>query len=175
MANKEVKPDLIPSTTLPTTFLAAPLSNPPTYQRISFKPTLPRYDGCYAALAHNVLSPAECIQLLNAASAATNANWERATINDGQNLILDEEIRKCDRIIWDNQEVMSRIWNRCAGVFAPEIGLLDGTKREQRRWAAQTGRKWRFTRPNERMRILRYGTGEYFARESDSLEDAVLM
>jgi 2OG-Fe(II) oxygenase superfamily len=140
---------------------------PPTLSRIAFDPTIPRYKDCYAVIAHNVLTASECTALLSAAAAT--AGWERATVNAYGRLVLDEQIRSCDRIIWDDQQVISRVWDRCKALILPDIGVLDGDNPSHRQWGAIRRQKWRLTRPNERMRILKYGPGEFFAPHMDGV------
>jgi hypothetical protein len=76
---------------------------------------------------------------------------------------MSTDTRNCGRIIWDSREVVAKIWARCEP-HVPEIQKLDG-------WASVTGygpakRKevWELSRLNERMRFLKYTSGEYFKR-----------
>jgi len=163
--------DTIPGTILPSTFLQTALPTPPILEHIDFSTSIPNYEGCYAALAHNVLTPEECKQLLAAAAASSDkgSGWERATINSYGKLVLDESVRSCDRIIWDNQEVISRVWKRCEALFLPDIQVINGNNPLHIGWGARRGVNLRFTRPNERMRYLRYGPGEYFAPHMDGV------
>jgi hypothetical protein len=81
-----------------------------------------------------------------------------------------EDVRKCGRIIWDSQDIVTRIWERVKGLV-PELTvianqpLVTGTGPSKRREV------WRYTRCNERMRLLKYTAGEYFKRESSSKEN----
>jgi hypothetical protein len=54
-------------------------------------------------------------------------------------------------------------------LFLPEIGVISGITDLGADAGVAQGQKWKMTRPNERMRILRYGTGEYFARKLESV------
>lgn len=72
-----------------------------------------------------------------------------------------EDTRKCGRIIWDDRDVVGKIWTRVADSVQDIHQLND--------WADVTGvgpakRKetWKATRLNERMRFLKYIGGEYF-------------
>ena len=72
-----------------------------------------------------------------------------------------EDTRKCGRIIWDDRDIVAKIWARVAD-SVPDIHRLQN-------WADVTGtgpakRKetWKMTRLNERMRFLKYVGGEYF-------------
>jgi len=144
---------------LPAEWLADPAPNP-KLRRLDFKKLgFPEYDGFYAVIIDNVLSQHECDQFVAAAEQV--GEWERAMINiGGGRQALEEDVRKCGRIIWDNQEVMNRVWARVKPLV-PELEVLDG-------WSTVTGRrrgKDVFTRFNERMRFLKYGPGGYFKRD----------
>jgi len=137
-----------------------------TLQRIDFsKSSIPNYKDLYAIILDNVLSPAECKALVAAARTQANGEWERAMVNiGGGRQALYTDTRNCDRIIWDNEDIMAGLWARCAD-HVPELKELNN-------WEDVTGpgpwkRKetWRMTRLNERMRFLKYGKGEYFRRE----------
>jgi hypothetical protein len=69
-----------------------------------------------------------------------------------------------DRIIWDQPEIVERIWDRCllAKGIEEELGRIEKQPGVQGHMAAERGDKWRMVRVNERMRFLRYGAGNYF-------------
>lgn len=71
------------------------------------------------------------------------------------------------RIIWDNPELVERIWNRCimADGINEDLGRIEGSGLLDRRAVAR-GEKWQFSRLNERMRFLKYGAGQYFKSAS---------
>jgi hypothetical protein len=71
--------------------------------------------------------------------------------------------RESDRIIWDQQTIVDRLWERCAqaeglrellAVIPPDPYMRGG--------------KWKFSRFNERMRYLKYTPGQYFKRKPTS-------
>jgi len=62
------------------------------------------------------------------------------------------------RIIWDNPELVERIWDRCI--------LANGIKEELGRIEGRRAVEWEFSRLNERMRFLKYGAGQYFKSSS---------
>lgn len=147
---------------LPEGFLAGPA---PALQRstIDFaKAGLHEYDGQWAVMLDGVLSEEECNQLVEAAEATTNGTWERAMVNVGGGMqALYEDTRKCGRIIWDDKDIMAKLWARIEG-SVPEIHRLE-------KWADVTGNGpakrnevWKATRLNERARYLKYVGGEYF-------------
>lgn len=162
---------------LPETFLiptTPPASNPPiTLHPIDFAASpLPEYSDCTALILDNVLTPHECATLLDltATSASTSGGWRPAMVNAGQNLeILDTSYRNSDRIIWDNVDLVDRIWKRCLRAEGLEryLGFVEGNPSIQGKRGAGCGEKWRFTRLNERMRFLRYGEGQFFQPHCD--------
>jgi hypothetical protein len=150
-------PAVIPDS-LPKDFLSGP-ARAPVLHKIQFEKTpLKEYEGLYAVVIDGVMTAEECTQLLSAAEK--ESNWEAALVNIGggrQKLMND--IRKCGRIMWDNQEILDRIWSRIAPML-PELQKING-------WEAATinpKAAIEFTRLNERMRILKYGPGDYFKR-----------
>lgn len=177
---------------LPPTFLTTP---PPDARPITCTPIpwpttpLPEYTNLYATVLDHVLSPSECATLLSLAEASVPAAgqpggelrggadepWGPALVNVGGGFeVLQEGYRNGERIVWDCQEVVDRVWKRCvegggeglrgrfAEVRAGERDLV-GAVREGSRWE---GGRWVFLRVNERMRFLRYGKGGFFRRES---------
>ena len=81
-------------------------------------------------------------------------------VGAGQQRMI-EDTRNCGRIIWDDRDVVGKIWTRVAD-SVQDIHQLNN-------WADVTGagpakRKetWKATRLNERMRFLKYVGGEYF-------------
>ena len=124
---------------------------------------LPEYRGRYATVLDNVFTKAECDILVRAAEAQSDGTWEQATINIGGNeqaLITDS--RDCDRIIWDDADVVERIWSRIMD-FVPEIKYLKDMALVTGN-SVPRGETWEATRLNERMRFLKYGQGQYFRR-----------
>ena len=151
--------------TIPHGFLSGP---GPKVQKddVDFRYTeLPEYEGRYAVVLDNVLTKHECDTLVQAAEAQSNGTWEQAMINIGggaQALMTDS--RDCGRIIWDDTDVVGRIWSRVKG-SVPEIEYLKGKGRVTGNASVLLGETWKMTRLNERMRFLRYGKGQYFKRE----------
>jgi hypothetical protein len=147
---------------LPTGFLEGPAPNLKRSNVNFTKGGLPEYEGLWAVVLDGVMTEEECDQLVAAAEATTDGKWERALINIGGGMqAMYEDTRKCGRIIWDDRDVMAKLWARIEGAV-PEIHRLEN-------WAAVTGngpaiRKevWKVTRLNERQRFLKYVGGEYF-------------
>jgi len=141
-------------------------------ERVDFATsTLPEYASCYATVLDNVLSAAECAELLRlAVLSSPTGSWAPALLNVGVGVeMLETEVRHCDRIIWDEQEVVKRIWDRCllAQGIREELGRIEKQPSIQSQRAADRGEKWRMVRVNERMRFLKYGAGNYFKSHCD--------
>ena len=159
-------PTLASPTLLPPNFLSAP-GPPVSVQRIDFsKTSLPEYHDLYAVILDNVLTASECQLLVRAAEQSTKHGWEPAMVNVGmgmQKLILDS--RNCGRIIWDDREVVGKIWDRCKE-HVPEIETLNDMPHVTGNGPVKRREVLRLSRLNERMRFLKYGSGQYFRRES---------
>lgn len=163
--------------TIPKGFLAGPAENI-TVDNIDFTKTkLPECKGLYACVLDNVLSPAECTELLKLAEASTNAPagskvndiWERAMVNigGGEQMLLTDT-RNCGRVIWDSREVVDLVFRRVAHI--PEVQKilrLEAVPKVFGNGPSRRGEVWKFSRCNERMRFLRYEGGEYFRPHCD--------
>ena len=126
---------------------------------------LPEYKGHYAAILDNVFTKDECDTLVRAAEARSNGAWEPAMINiGGGEQILMTDTRDCGRIIWDDVDLVERIWSRIED-SVPEIARLKDMPLVTGKWPVLRGETWKMTRLNERMRFLKYGPGQYFGRE----------
>ena len=157
------------TTLLPTDFLQ---SSSPSIKatRVDFeKANLPMYKGLYAVILDDVLTPSECETLTAAAEASTSKGWERAMVNiGGGHQALYEDTRNCGRIIWDSRDVVVRIWKRIEHLpEVQEITRLEKVPRIFGNGPAKWDEVWNFTRPNERMRFLKYTGGEYFRPHED--------
>ncbi|KAG8168823.1 hypothetical protein KVR01_001572 [Diaporthe batatas] len=181
---------------IPDDFLSL-TAPPPDAQPVTIKPVdwaasaLPEYDGLYAVVLENVLSPSECETLIKLAELSSvdvpatyptgdveKNPWKPAMVNAGSGFeVLDTSYRNSDRIVWDQQEVVDRIWRRClqgeAGeVLRKKMDVLDGDEKvgacrlRGRNWIVERQR-WEFRRLNQRMRFLKYGPGQYFRPHCD--------
>ena len=74
---------------------------------------------------------------------------------------LYEDTRKCGRIIWDNREIVAKIWSRVADSVS-DIHELRNQPYITGTGPAKRGETWKVTGLNERMRFLKYVGGEYF-------------
>jgi hypothetical protein len=161
---------------LPKNFLikTPPDAKPILTYHVDFDETpLPEYRGMYAVVLDNVVSPSECAQLLKYAEQSAGAGdegvendgWKPALVNAGPGReVLMTDYRNSDRIIWDDQEVMNRLWQRClmGDGIKEELARIEDQPLLQGSRAVKSGEKWHVTRLNERMRFLRYGKGQYF-------------
>jgi hypothetical protein len=150
-------------------FLALPAADI-TVKRIDWSQTpLPKYEGFYAVILDNVLTPAECDEMRRYAEASHPDGWERAMVNigGGKQRLMTEE-RHCGRIIWDSQDVAERVWKRIEHIpEVQEIVRLEDRPKVFGNGPVKRGEVWRFSRPNERMRFLKYVGGEYFRAHED--------
>ena len=127
----------------------------------------PDNHGCYAVIIDDAFTKLECEQLLLAAEAHNNGLWEQAMVNVGnyqQELMTD--IRDCGRIIWDDHEIVAKLWSRIKHLV-PEIELVKGKPKITGPGPAKRKETMIATRLNERMRFLKYGPGQYFRPHFD--------
>ncbi|KAK8073543.1 oxidoreductase domain-containing protein [Apiospora phragmitis] len=151
-----------------------------SYKVINFKETdLPQYEPCYAAVLDNVLTPAECDTLLRLAESSVRdedmgedgSPWRPALVNAGGGReVLETSYRNSDRIIWDCQDVVDRLWARIAQVPGVMDKLGSVTGEELLGVTAKPDKPstwWDFHGVNRRMRYLKYGGGQFFAPHCD--------
>jgi len=86
--------------------------------------------------------------------------------------------RNGDRLIWDNQEIVDRLWKRCLHVpgLAERMGRVDepmivGEGKYER--PVVRGAWFRFVKLNQRMRFLKYSGGEFFRRKNPFHEEVI--
>jgi hypothetical protein len=75
-----------------------------------------------------------------------------------------EDTRKCGRIIFDSQEIVDKIWDRVKD-FVPELHKIQAAPMVTGSGPSMRRETWALTRLNERMRFLKYTSGEYFKRK----------
>ncbi|KAF2268267.1 hypothetical protein CC78DRAFT_530189 [Lojkania enalia] len=125
---------------------------------------LPGYEGMWAVVLDGVMSEEECDLLVAAVESKADGKWERALVNTGGGRqALYEDIRSCGRIIWDNHDLVAKLWARIEAAV-PEIHRLENQPHITGRGPAKRKEVWNVTRLNERMRFLKYTSGEYFKR-----------
>lgn len=150
-------------------FLMSPAKNI-TVNRINFTAAkLPEYEGLYAIVMDGVLTTDECNALVRGAEASSVKGWEQATINvgEGQERLLKEE-RNCSRIIWDSPQIAERIWDRIEHIAqVQEIVRLENAPLIVDQEPTKLGEVWKFSRPNEELRFLKYTPEQYFRPHCD--------
>ncbi|KAH9809197.1 oxidoreductase domain-containing protein [Teratosphaeria destructans] len=155
---------------LPNDFLANSAPNIKVSRVNWIKVGLPEYNGSYAVVLDNVMTKEECDTLRTVAEfTARDGEWDRAMVNMGQGREhLMTEQRNCGRIIYDSQDAATRIWKRIEHLpEVQEIVSLENVPNIFGNGAANRGEVWRLTRPNERLRFLKYIGGEYFRPHCD--------
>ncbi|KAI0544630.1 hypothetical protein F4679DRAFT_589277 [Xylaria curta] len=149
-------------------------AQPITHKPIDFKNSvLPEYDGCYAVVLDHVLSPSECTQLLKLAEDSVmdedkenGSSWRPALVNIGGGFEVEiPHYRKSERIIWDNQEIVDRLWARMAAL--PEIQDKLSSPPELGADISEEAAKYVFYRVNKRLRFLKYTPGQFFKPHCD--------
>jgi hypothetical protein len=160
-----------PALELPKGFLERPAPNIKV-EKIDFaKSTIPEYDDCWAVILDNVMTPQECKALVSAAEATTDGKWERAMVNiGGGRQAMYEDTRKCGRIIWDSKDIVAKIWARIEPTV-PELQYLENWPKVTGNGPFKRKEVWKMTRLNERMRFLKYTSGEFFRRKFLQLLD----
>lgn len=175
---------------IPEGFLSL-TSPPPDARSITLSPidwtqtVLPEYDGRYAVVLDNVVSPSECQELIKLAESSVDMSrvaqgiqnpWRPAMVAAGSGYeVLDSKYRNSDRIVWDRQEVVDRLWARClqgdvGRTLLKKLEVLDndekvvGITRKGKDWKTED-QKWEMKRLNKRMRFLKYGPGQFFRRK----------
>ena len=153
---------------IPDTFLTTPPAKPITSTPIDWLNTaLPQYAGHVALNLDNVLSPEECKEMLALAEASVpkeegSSAWRPALVSLGPGWEAPAPgYRESDRIIWNHQTVVDRLWQRCSQASGLKELLATVPPEYQ-----LGGGRWEFRRFNERMRFLKYSPGQYFKRES---------
>ena len=130
------------------------------------KSPVPENEGLYAVVLDNVFTEEECETLIYQAELTTGGVWEQAMVNVGSGMQqLRTDTRDCGRIIWDDRDIVGRIWDRIKD-HVPEIHSLNGVPRITGNGPSKRNETWNVSRCNERMRFLKYGENQYFKRES---------
>ncbi|KAE8141736.1 hypothetical protein BDV38DRAFT_268476 [Aspergillus pseudotamarii] len=168
---------------IPKSFLQARPPPTATIKQLDFTkttPPIPAYKNHFAALIDNVLTPAECNQLLHLAEQSitprnpTHTNpgevpWDRALLNVGNGKeIKAPGFRNCGRIIYDSPDIADRLLSRLLP-FLRECGIVQISNQPLVTGAgpATRGETFKLTRLNEKLRFLKYTGGEYFRPHTD--------
>ena len=148
---------------IPGSFLTGAPAKPVVASHIDWASSpLPEYEGRTALVIDNVLSPEECGELLELAESSVPRDdgaspWRPALVNVGVGVeTAAPGYRDSERIIWDQQVVVDRIWERMA--------QAEGMRELLAAYPEGPSGEWRFQRLNERMRFLKYSSGQFFKR-----------
>lgn len=102
--------------------------------------------------------------------------WHRALVRAGANReMLSLKHRNSDRIVWNCQDIATRIWNRVQQVesVAEDLATLGGEKSRAviGDRAVARGERWKVSERcmNESLKFLRYGSGQYFREHCDGM------
>lgn len=146
-------------------FLLSPMDI--TKKVIDFKETdLPECEGLYAVVLDNCFTEAECQTLIKMAEQSSGGVWEEAMVNiGGGKQMAIKDTRDCGRIIWDDVDMVDRIWKRVVD-HVPEILSLKDQPHIFGYGPMKRKETLQMSRLNERMRFLKYGEGQYFRRKS---------
>ncbi|KAH8590946.1 hypothetical protein B0O99DRAFT_520301 [Bisporella sp. PMI_857] len=154
-------------------------AEPIKFQTIDFaKTSLPELAGGYAVVLDHVLSPSECKKLIELAESSVldkdkvgDSSWSPAMVNvSGGREVLEPTYRNSDRIIWDNQEIVDRLWSRIEKVPALKERLAAFNEGELLGGGKMNGKSasdWKFHCVNKRLRFLKYGPGQFFRPHCD--------
>lgn len=144
---------------------------PPTCrsEQVDFKQVgIPEYANSFAVLIHDMLSPAECKAMLEAAEQTSAGEWEGAMVNVGmgkQKMMTD--IRLCGRIIWDTPEIVDALLTRIKPHLPADIQTLKTSPGITGAGPVKRKEIYQLTRLNERLRFLKYTSGMYFREHQD--------
>lgn len=148
---------------IPDAFLASPPSEPVVAKHIDWASSpLPENQGRTALVLDNVLSKEECAELLSLAESSVPGEdgaspWKPALVNVGVGVeTAAPGYRDSERIIWDQQVVVDRVWERMA--------QAEGVRELLAKCPEGASGEWRFRRLNERMRFLKYSPKQFFKR-----------
>ena len=105
----------------------------------------------YAKVLTNILTQQECNEMIE---RSENKGYEQALLNTD----FRPDVRNNDRCMIDSPQTMEFIWQRVLSACKDDDNLMR---------AAFTGKKLHAVGLNERMRLLRYDPGAFFAPHSD--------
>lgn len=123
-----------------------------SFSKISSRSPAPRK---YIRFIENILTPQECQELIN---FSEHNGFDKATINIGGTQRVVSEARNHDRCIIDDSDLVNTLWQRIRLVCS-DTELSQSIFHSNQEGVA--------IGLNERMRILRYDPGAYFAPHYD--------
>lgn len=166
------------------TFLTPEAPPNASVHRIDFattNPPIPAYANSFAAVIDNIITEAECNELIRLAEVSTLPDgtthgtakaaptWKRAMINMGNGKqALATDTRNCGRIMLDSTILADKLLNRLLP-FLRDLGIDRIDNQPLVTGLAGRGKTYNLTRLNERLRFLRYEGGEYFRPHWDAI------
>ncbi|CAJ1960076.1 unnamed protein product [Cylindrotheca closterium] len=124
-------------------------ANKVKFHKIGIPESIHADKSCF--VINHVLSPNECTGTI---ARAENAGFRQALVNVGGGEMLMEDYRNSDRCIIDDHTFAKTVFERIKGMLPETIEGMDRCT-------------WKLKGLNERMRILRYGEGNFFAEHRD--------
>ena len=116
-------------------------------------PWEPSHQQGLALVQPDVLSEKECNDIICSCEAA---GFEQALLNvGGGRQVLASDIRQSGRCIVDDVQAATVLWERLRHIVPAERTVVHG------------GTLWQCVGLNERLRVLKYEPGDYFAPHSD--------
>jgi hypothetical protein len=112
----------------------------------------------YVKVLSNVLTKKECADIIQLSEAN---GYEPAKVNMGYKEVLMPDVRNNDRCIIDSPITMEFIWQRLVTLCGDDMNLLQGA------FTGEEAGGLHAVGLNERMRLLRYDPGTYFAPHND--------
>ena len=136
-------------------FIPDPEWNPANVDISTVDISLYAREDKYVKVLTNVLTEKECADLIQ---LSEDVGYEQAKVNTGVGEVLMTDVRNNDRCIIDSPITMEFIWQRLVTLLSNDPDLMR---------AEFTLRDLYAVGLNERMRILRYDPGTYFAPHYD--------
>jgi len=120
---------------------------------------MPWDSGKFAVVLDGVFSAAECQALI---VRSEGMGWVPAEVNVGHGLqLVKKDMRDSDRCIIDDPATMAELWQRIKSALSSGDGSALASLR------SVPASVWTPVGLNERMRILRYSAGQFFAPHFD--------
>ena len=126
------------------------------------------YEGYFAMVVDNVLTPEECAQLLSLVRPAEGAPWPPATVTTYDNRQILADSRQCGRIIFNSETIGARLLDRIRHHIPPEVATLDNAPDITGQMPVIRRERWQISRFNEALKFLKYEAGDYFRPHSDA-------
>lgn len=153
----------------PVDILTGPTPSTAKAKKVDFSGT--PMEGNWAITIDDLLTPAECENLLSLVEPTDGQQWPPATITTyGGQQVFSDETRRCGRIIYSSPEVAEALLRRIMP-FLPEdiVTLKHGPVEITGVYPALREETWRITGLKDGLRFLKYGVGDYFRPHCDAM------